>query len=1420
MVKRIISMIFSAVMLFGLCPEYYAAEAVSAEENRTAVYQLDNVTINKGQNRTFDLGKTYSTDITAEFDYDLSNTSWSGDCNIPMILLDSNGTEIGRISVYSKDSEILSTRMENGSGGTIINTGGIERSGTLIIEADFENKRLIFKSKGAEYKRSAVLGYISFSGENIGGAAKIKAGAGGNPGITLNIRVYEGISETMKAEYGFKSDYTGSLSSYNDFNGSDSTVVLADSPQKQNDKSVFVSDGKVWRMDFMPRDCGFTGKIGINYSVYVSSDGNIFYAPLGGLKQYITGATTEIIGITAADSNTIEVSADGKKYRAVTEESIANRWIKIECFLDLDNKKANIRADGKIITAEDGSAAVPVSDFKIFNQIYARAAADMYIDDICIIGGREEINVFSDVFKADNENRRISGADMSFTPDGLFSCINAPNCTMKLIGEDDAERINGMKSTDVLAVTGKSGYTAYYSIDFMNYNIGFEGEVQDRFTGGKICNAPYGRSGNAIKSNSDTADCTVTVYFPTDKEYDTVEFDICFENNTAQGNITINNANNRQFSKLYLFNQETIAFLAGSNSYNHAVTTKDRTWKRFKAVLDRENGRIVWYMDGRALQNEPFEFANLYDGENTLFSISVFVSGGAYAYIDNVSVSNSSEENIIAESDIYSVDNEYKMITGVECKTTAADFLSAISPGGCIAAKDGRIRTKDEYIKTGDSVRFYENNTVTEYAIGVEKAERKTLTSNNAVKLYVSANGNDGGDGSEASPYKTLEHAFEKAALTDGSVNIEIIGESYGGGNYIKNIKKNDGTVTLTSNVPIVGGIGIERSKFRGLNDEEKELFSAAPDKILCADTDMNIGKTRQSGWNLPFLPSSAQLLVNGETKTAARYPNEGYIKSGEIISSSSTGVTFKYTDNRADGWKNLENARIWSHFGVTYGGHDVPVSGINVTDKTVSASGAMYSTGIKNPIEYYIYNLPEELDSPGEYYIDEAGGHLYYYPESEEDFRAVLTDGSSALLRFENCSDIIIDGLSLEGGRGNGIEISDCENVTVRRCEVSGQGMNGVVITDGSDCGIENSEIHHTDGDAVKLYGGDMYTLSESGHYVTECDIHDFSLRKKSYTSAVTTSGCGMEISGNRIYNAPHTGLFLRSCETDISKNRFEKLTYDAEDMGAIYSVDTYIRRGVRVHDNYFEGIRNRYKSGIGLVKCIYMDNFTSGWEIKNNVFYDCDQGIHANGGRENTVEDNLFISADLPLGMYNLSQSAYITAPLYQSMLGPLGSRVWKNHYKGIDEFAVLYPKQPYGTSVGGNVIAGAKKNNLQFDGFMNISDSATLSADSISDGLICDYGFCEKNVKHIADNVAADRITADGLIPFCGEMHIKKGETKEIAVMLGGKIYPVDSIEASNETRLRIEASKITAVNCGTVKLTVKCGDFSKTITVVCE
>ena len=51
---------------------------------------------------------------------------------------------------------------------------------------------------------------------------------------------------------------------------------------------------------------------------------------------------------------------------------------------------------------------------------------------------------------------------------------------MKVVSEDDSEICNGIKTTDSLAVTGKSGYTVYYSMEFINYNIDL-GSVQDSF---------------------------------------------------------------------------------------------------------------------------------------------------------------------------------------------------------------------------------------------------------------------------------------------------------------------------------------------------------------------------------------------------------------------------------------------------------------------------------------------------------------------------------------------------------------------------------------------------------------------------------------------------------------------------------------------------------------------------------------------------------------------------------------------------------------------------------------------------------------------------------------------------------------------------------------------------------------------------
>lgn len=49
--------------------------------------------------------------------------------------------------------------------------------------------------------------------------------------------------------------------------------------------------------------------------------------------------------------------------------------------------------------------------------------------------------------------------------------------------------------------------------------------------------------------------------------------------------------------------------------------------------------------------------------------------------------------------------------------------------------------------------------------------------------------------------------------------------------------------------------------------------------------------------------------------------------------------------------------------------------------------------TGIDERSDYYIENVFEELDAPGEWYADRECGHLYYYPPVGLDLRAAVVE-------------------------------------------------------------------------------------------------------------------------------------------------------------------------------------------------------------------------------------------------------------------------------------------------------------------------------------------------------------------------------------------------------------------------------------------
>ena len=73
------------------------------------------------------------------------------------------------------------------------------------------------------------------------------------------------------------------------------------------------------------------------------------------------------------------------------------------------------------------------------------------------------------------------------------------------------------------------------------------------------------------------------------------------------------------------------------------------------------------------------------------------------------------------------------------------------------------------------------------------------------------------------------------------------------------------------------------------------------------------------------------------------------------------------------------------------------------------SAYGARY-----NPENtYYFYNVFEEIDTPGEWYLDRSEGKLYFYPYYDiNDMELKLSLFTNELMSFKNASNVVVNDI------------------------------------------------------------------------------------------------------------------------------------------------------------------------------------------------------------------------------------------------------------------------------------------------------------------------------------------------------------------------------------------------------------------------
>lgn len=627
--------------------------------------------------------------------------------------------------------------------------------------------------------------------------------------------------------------------------------------------------------------------------------------------------------------------------------------------------------------------------------------------------------------------------------------------------------------------------------------------------------------------------------------------------------------------------------------------------------------------------------------------------------------------------------------------------------------------------------------------------------------LFVAPNGNDSNPGSIEQPLATIEKARDiireirdKGELTD-TVNIILREGVYPIRKTIefseKDAGKKDAPIMIKSfeneEVIISGGFSVSSSGFVPVDDNgvlARIVDTTSRSKIVQIDLKAlgisDFGTFKQHGFSTSILPAPMELFINDKPMVLAKWPNNGIVHITKVIDTGSIpynhdfankGGTIEFDYERARYWNNADNIWLWGYFGAGYADDNLGVEHIDLKNKTIRLKHASMF-GIKKSdsneewagriIGYYAYNLLEEIDMPGEYFIDHKTGILYLYPPKDfQDAKIYVSIMEEPLLAIENTSNIRFSDIIFECGRGMGIYLEGGENIVLQGCTMRNFGTIALMMGKGigqpdypiheltanlvlrrvgnikahqyENCGFSNNagknhlikscKMYHLGSGGMVLSGGDRKKLIPANNTVENCEIYSYNRRNKTYCAGITIWGVGNKIRHCYIHKAPHQAIALFGNEHIIEYNHIQEVVKYVNDMGAICIGRNPSERGNIIRYNFFDNLGSE-----GYKNCaIMLDDGTSDVLIEGNIFYKCSRfnfgAITFNGGCDNIVRNNIFIDGahtiwieDRKLSMTDTIKfkETYTTEGLWGKRLFKdinMNSKEWREKYPDFEPF-----------------------------------------------------------------------------------------------------------------------------------------------------
>lgn len=520
--------------------------------------------------------------------------------------------------------------------------------------------------------------------------------------------------------------------------------------------------------------------------------------------------------------------------------------------------------------------------------------------------------------------------------------------------------------------------------------------------------------------------------------------------------------------------------------------------------------------------------------------------------------------------------------------------------------------------------------------------------------FYVKADAPPTGDGSKQAPFPTLESALAKTSQLDpvpGGTTILLAAGRYVlpcGITLPPELKTSaESPLIIRSAQPgkavLFGGRTLQG--FSPVTDPT--ILSRLPEesrgKVVQCDLKAqgihDYATLGIRGWAQGNSPPTLELFANGQAQTLARWPNQGFVSAGPLLEPGTPekSSAFGYLDDRHARWTTAPDGWIFGFFRHRWADCTLPIGRIDTAQKSLTTA-VRYSYGMsdKEGIIYYAFNLLEEIDQPGEWYLDRQLGKLYWYPSVDPKSADIgISMLAEPLLAGKNLQHIHLEGLVLDTGRSHGIQFTDSSDVRIVGCTVRKMGSNGIVIQGGFRNHIVSCDIHTIGRRGTEIIGGDRPTLTPGRHQIVNSRIRDFGRIDRTYTPAVQLEGVGNRVAHCHFEKAPSSAMRLEGNDHLVECNEFRRVVLESDDQGAvdIYTSPSY--RGIVFRYNAFIDIGDGAKQHAGQGG-IRFDDIISGMTVYSNIFLRTGRGfggVQMNCGKDNIIDNNLFI--DCPIAV-----------------------------------------------------------------------------------------------------------------------------------------------------------------------------------------